>query len=167
MIAIINTGGTFNKVYDPIRGELTIPRNDDAPRRALESMRGLSFEIDGLIYKDSLDMDDADRLQLCRHIQSSKSSRIVVIHGTDTMHLSAAALKEYPIAGKSVVFTGSMYPFSIDPIEATANLSFAVCALEYIPEGVYIAMHGLVLPCTEIRKNRELGLFERVKEERV
>jgi L-asparaginase len=94
MIAIINTGGTFNKVYDPIRGELTIPRNDDAPRRALESMRGLSFEIEGLIYKDSLDMDDADRLQLCRHIQSSKSSRIVVIHGTDTIHLSAAALKE-------------------------------------------------------------------------
>jgi L-asparaginase len=162
-LLIINTGGTFNKRYDPIAGELVVPEDDRAVAAAMAPMRGAAYRVAGLLYKDSLQMDDADRAALCRAVQEAAEARIVVVHGTDTMDRSAAAVAEaLPDGGKRVVFTGAMVPFSIDPVEATANLASAVTAAGYLPPGVYIAMHGWVLPHDRIRKNRARGIFERV-----
>ena len=58
------------------------------------------------------------------------------------MHLSAEVLAKSNI-DKTIVFTGAMVPFSIDPIEAAANLASAVgyaTALDNF--GVFIAMNG-------------------------
>jgi L-asparaginase len=167
MIRIINTGGTFNKRYDPIKGELFVPADDRAVEEALAPMHhGGDILIGGAIYKDSLDMDDTDRDLLCEIVADCDENDIVVVHGTDTMDKSAAAidrwLGEKPL--KRVVLTGAMVPFSIDPVEAVGNLSSAVTAVRYLAPGVYIAMHGLVLPHTRIRKNRERGVFEAVSE---
>jgi L-asparaginase len=163
-VLILNTGGTFNKRYDPIAGELVVPEDDRAVAAALASMAGLSYRIGGLLYKDSLQMDDTDRAMLAEAVSGAPQERIVVVHGTDTMDRSAAAVAQALQGGrKRVVFTGAMVPFSIDPVEATANLVSAVTAVAYLAPGVHVAMHGWVLPHDRIRKNREKGIFERVE----
>ncbi len=166
MLKIINTGGTFNKRYDPIKGELVVPSDDRAVEAAIESMRtGCKMSVQGLIYKDSLDMDDADRGELGESVCKSSENMIVVVHGTDTIDKSAEAIDKRlgELHKKRVVLTGAMVPFSIDPVEATANLASAVTAVRYLEPGVYIALHGLVLPYKMIVKNRERGVFERVE----
>ena len=165
MIKIVNTGGTFNKRYDPIKGELYVPTDNRAVESAISSMRhGCEIAISGAIYKDSLQMDDADRDLLCEIVTKITETNVVIIHGTDTMDKSAKALDLY--LGKShqkrVVFTGAMVPFLIDPVEATANLVMAISVVQFLEPGVYIAMHGMVRPYYSIIKNRELGIFESV-----
>ena len=167
MIRVINTGGTFNKRYDPLKGDLFVPADDKAVEEAIAPMRhGGEIFVVGAIYKDSLEMDDADRDLLCEIVAGSEEKRIVIVHGTDTMDQSAAAVAEWlgEKSGKCVVLTGAMVPFSIDSVEALCNLSSALTAVRYLAPGVHIAMHGLVLPYTRIRKNRERGVFEAVSE---
>ena len=166
VIRIINTGGTFNKRYDIIKGELYVPIDDKAVENALASMRhGCVIKISGAIYKDSLQMDDADRDLLCEIVTKVKEEDIVIVHGTDTMDKSAKALDDWlgESHDKRVVLTGAMVPFSIDPVEATANLVMAVSLVRFLTPGVYIAMHGNVLPYDNIEKNRKIGVFEAIR----
>jgi L-asparaginase len=165
IVRIINTGGTFNKRYDPTKGELYVPTDDRAVESAIASMRhGCEIKISGAIYKDSLQMDDADRDLLCEIVTKVSETEVVIVHGTDTMDKSAKALDRWlgESHQKRVVLTGAMVPFSIDPVEATANLVMAISAVRFLEPGVYIAMHGMVLPYGKIRKNREIGVFERI-----
>jgi L-asparaginase len=165
VIRIINTGGTFNKRYDPIKGKLFVPTDNIAVENAIASMRqGCDIKISGAIYKDSLEMDSADRDLLCEIVTKVTEKFIVIVHGTDTMDKSAKALDEWlgESNDKRVVLTGAMVPFSIDPKEAVANLVMAVSSVRFLDPGVYIAMHGRVLPYDKIKKNREIGIFELV-----
>ncbi len=166
MYKIINTGGTFNKRYDPIRGELIVASDNDAVLAALEPIRaGFDISLVGLFYKDSLEMDETDREVLSNEVCGSNEKNIIVVHGTDTMDRSAEAI-DTALGnghGKTVVLTGAMIPFSIDPVEAVSNLTSAVTASGFLKPGVYISMHGLVLHYRNIVKNRKLGIFERVE----
>ena len=137
-ILIINTGGTFNKVYDPLNGELIVSKTAHTVEQ-IANKWFCEFEVLNIIGKDSLDMTNQDRLELLATISHSGYEYIIVIHGTDTMNMTA----EYLFDGdceKCIVFTGAMVPYSIDPVEATANLSSAygyINALE--KSGIYIA----------------------------
>lgn len=157
---ILNTGGTFNKRYDPISGELFVPA-DNVAIEAICHVLATSIDVRGIIYKDSLEMDEADRALLCDTIRQSAQERIVVVHGTDTMGLSAAAVAAASL-DKTVVFTGAMVPFSIDPIEATANLAMAMSYVQTDSRGVSIVMQGVMGPYDRVKKNRKLGKFEYV-----
>lgn len=155
---IINTGGTFNKRYDPIKGELYVPRDNSAVEAILRTFTE-TLEVEGVIYKDSLEMDDNDRDHLCRNIEQSGDKAIVIVHGTDTMDVSAAAIDAHRFE-KTIVLTGAMVPFSIDPVEATANIALAIGFAKAAKPGVYIAMQGNVAPYQQMIKNRKLGKFE-------
>ena len=62
---------------------------------------------------------------------------------------------------KSILFTGAMVPFSIDPIEATANLASAIGFIHGVDRyGVYISMNGRIESYNNIKKNRTKGFFE-------
>jgi L-asparaginase len=157
-ILIISTGGTFNKVYDPLKGELTIDNSSKAVEK-IASKWLCEFEILNIIGKDSLEISNHDRLELLAAISHSNYEYIIVIHGTDTMHLTA----EYLFDGdceKCIVFTGAMVPYSIDPVEATANLCSAygyIHALE--KSGIYIAMNGIIDTYEKVKKDRKSGKF--------
>ena len=154
---ILNTGGTFNKIYDPIEGELIVPRHDEAIKDILKKIH-LDIEVKGLIYKDSLEFDEDDRRALLEAIQKSPGD-VVVVHGTDTMETSAAFVAPH-IRNKCVVFTGAMVPYSIDKAEASANLALAIAkAMYFRSDGVYIAMHGIVDRYDRVKKNRQRGVF--------
>jgi hypothetical protein len=92
-ILIISTGGTFNKIYDPIEGELVV----DDTSLALKSIASkwlCEFEIINILGKDSLHMDHRDRAELLATIDQSVYYDIIVIHGTDTMDGTAEYLAE-------------------------------------------------------------------------
>jgi L-asparaginase len=157
-IRILSTGGTFNKVYNPLTGTLDV----DPTAKALDTIAKkwlTEFEIQTLIGKDSLEMDDADRQKLLDTIRQAPENTLIVIHGTDTLDRSAAVVAEASLE-KRVIFTGAMMPFSVDPIEATANLASAVgYAHASNTSGVYIAMNGCIGIHTEVVKDRLLGRF--------
>jgi len=157
-ILIINTGGTFNKTYDPVNGTLVV----DTTSKALEEIASkwlCEFEIIHILGKDSLEITSHDRLELMATISQSSYAHIIIIHGTDTMHTTAVYLADGEL-GKSIVLTGAMVPYSIDPVEATANLCSAYGYLNALEkDGVYIAMNGLIGEHTQVKKDRKKGKF--------
>lgn len=157
---ILNTGGTFNKRYNPLTGELFVPSDNGAVEAILQSLV-IEIDVQGILYKDSLEMDDTDRALLADTIAKSDEKVIIVVHGTDTMELSAEAIARLALQ-KTVVFTGAMIPFGIDPIEATANLAMAIGFASRSCSGVYIVMQGICGQYNYVRKNRECGKFEYV-----
>ncbi|RXJ94182.1 asparaginase [Malaciobacter molluscorum] len=158
-VTIINTGGTFNKRYNPIKGQLEVPSDNIALDKIVASCHNVDFEIINIISKDSLDMTDEDRQIICDAVKYSKNENIIIIHGTDTVHLTSALIKEQNIA-KKIVFTGAMVPMSIDTVEATMNFSQALGFLSAnVENGTYISMHGVVVDSSKLVKNREIGQF--------
>ena len=159
-VLVLNTGGTFNKIYDEISGELIVPKNNDAINSILNNAKISNIKVDGLIYKDSLNITNEDRKNLMLYIQKSRFNKIIIIHGTDTMNQTAIYLDK-KIKEKKIVLTGAMKPFSIEPIEATSNLMSAFGFLHSCTKNnIYICMHSLIKKHTKIRKNKKLGIFE-------
>ncbi|MCX6061851.1 MAG: asparaginase domain-containing protein [Campylobacterales bacterium] len=157
---ILNTGGTFNKRYNPLTGELFVPVDNDAVEEILQSLV-IDMDVQGILYKDSLEMGDTDRSLLADTIVQSNEKVIIVVHGTDTMDVSAEVIARLALQ-KTVIFTGAMVPFSVDPIEATANLAMAIGFAQRSCSGVYIVMQGICGQYNYVRKNRECGKFEYV-----
>jgi L-asparaginase len=155
---IIATGGTFDKHYDPIAGALTFGQTHlhgiVARCRLVQAPT-----IEALPLLDSLDMTDADRARVLTACQASSASRIVVVHGTDTMPETAQVLGAAAL-GKTVVLTGAMVPYEISGSDALFNLGFATASASHLPAGVYVAMNGRVLAWNNVRKNRAVGQFE-------
>ena len=158
-VLIISTGGTFNKKYNSQSGNLDIVNGGSALAEIAKHTR-TSFEVLNIIDKDSLDMNKSDRATIATTIKNSKYKNIVVIHGTDTMDKTARYLAKQNLKA-TIILTGAMVPYSIDPIESTANLSMALGYIQASRQkGVYIAMNGVVDRYQRVVKNREVGRFE-------
>jgi len=159
---ILNSGGTFNKRYNPLSGELEVPFDNNAVDKILQSV-DLEYSLSGVVYKDSLNMTSDDRKMLASIIRESLNETFIIVHGTDTIDLSAEFLSEI-FDNKKIILTGSMKPFEIDNIEATINLGIAIGFSQALTQsGVYICMNGYVKRWNKIVKNRELGKFEVVQ----
>lgn len=159
-LLVINTGGTFNKRYNEQTGTLDVAQDNKAILDILNKCaRGnLKIDIKGIIFKDSLKIDDDDREEMVETI--GKYDKILIVHGTDTMDETAKFI-ESKIKDKLVVLTGAMHPYSIDQIEATSNFMIGLSFLQtYENTGVFISMHGLVKEHEKLIKNRDLGIFQ-------
>jgi L-asparaginase len=155
---IIVTGGTFDKQYDELRGELTF--KDSHLPAILKQARitaPIVLEINQLI--DSLHMQDVNRQHILSSCRAALEERIVIVHGTDTMAVTARVLGEAGLA-KSIVLTGAMIPYAIMGSDSLFNLGFAIAAAQLLPPGVYLAMNGQVFPWDNVRKNTASGVFE-------
>jgi L-asparaginase len=159
---ILNSGGTFNKRYNSLSGLLEVPYDNYAIDKIIESF-DIKCGLAGIIYKDSLDMDSNDRKILANIITESTDEAFIIIHGTDTIDLSAEFLAEV-FTDKIIILTGAMKPFEIDNIEAAVNLGMAVGFAKAVKEnGVYICMNGHVGVWNKVVKNKALGKFEIVR----
>ena len=160
-ILIVSTGGTFNKIYDPIKGEFIIDVESQALNKIAKKWL-CEFNIVNIIGKDSLDMTNHDRLELLATISQSEYHHILIVHGTDTMELTAEYLADAELE-KCIVLTGAMVPYSVDPVEATANLSSAYGYMNALDkEGVFIAMNGVMGTYEQLKKDRIKGKFTTV-----
>ena len=158
-ITVINTGGTFNKRYNPLTGELEVPKDSLALDEIISYCYNIDFDVLNVISKDSLDMSDADREFIVKTIKNCKNENIIIVHGTDTMGLTASFIDE-KVNDKTIVLTGAMLPISINKVEATLNFSQAIGFLNAnIENGIYISMHGSVKNYKKLIKNREIGQF--------
>jgi len=157
-IRIVVTGGTFDKQYDEIRGELTFAHSH-LPEilRYSRCTVPVSIEINQLI--DSLQMQDEGREKIRLSCESAPEGRLVITHGTDTMTVTARVLGEAALA-KTIVLTGAMVPYAVAGSDALFNLGFAIAAVQTLPNGVYIAMNGRIFTWNLVRKNRDRGVFE-------
>ena len=158
-ITVLNTGGTFNKRYNPILGQLEVPRDNIALDKIVKSCFNIKFEIRNIVSKDSLDFTQEDRETILENIINSENDKIIIIHGTDTVDLTAKFIED-KIENKKVVFTGAMIPMSIDEVEATMNFSQAIGFLNApIENGIYLSMHGSVIEHSKLKKDRSVGQF--------
>ena len=158
-ITVINTGGTFNKRYNPLSGELEVPKDSLALDEIIGYCYNIDFEVSNIISKDSLEMSDVDRELIVRTIKDCKNQNIIIVHGTDTMDLTTKYL-DAKINDKTIILTGAMLPISINKVEATLNFSQAIGFFNSNCEsGIYISMHGSVKNYKKLVKNRELGKF--------
>lgn len=159
-ILIINTGGTFNKRYNPLKGELEVPKDGIAVESILQYCNNTSYELLNIIHKDSLEMTEEDRELIVKTIQTSSCRKVLIVHGTDTMDVTATFLALH-IKDKVITLTGAMVPLSISTVEATSNFMMALGDLMCREKnGIYLAMHGAVAIHGSIYKNRQKGIFE-------
>jgi L-asparaginase len=157
-IRILATGGTFDKEYDELTGELYFKESHIPDMLRLGRCR-LPVEVRTLMMIDSLRMTDADRQLILEHCARAEERRIVVIHGTDSMELTAAVLGRN-IVDKTVVLTGAMVPYTFGSSDGLFNLGTALAFVQTLPPGVYVAMNGRCFAWRSVRKNRDLGVFE-------
>ncbi len=157
-LRIIATGGTFDKHYDPLTGQLVFG-DSVLPEAIARARLAEPPAFEPLMAIDSLDMDDSHRLQVLQACERSPEQRIVIVHGTDTMRETAEVLGRAALS-KTIVLTGAMVPCRVDGSDALFNLGFACAAVQLGSPGVWIAMQGKLFPWDDVRKNREAGRFE-------
>lgn len=160
---ILNSGGTLNKRYNPLNGELEVPFDNSVIERILNSVDNNGYSLAGVVYKDSLDMDINDRKMLANIIMESTDDTFIIVHGTDTMHVTAEFLSEI-FEDRKIILVGAMNPFEIDNVESSLNIGIAIGFSKAVNDcGVYICMSGHVELWDKIEKNRNLGKFEVVR----
>lgn len=157
-IRILVTGGTFDKEYNELNGTLSF--HHTYVEQMLERGRcRLDVTVEVLMMKDSLEMTDADRARIVHECNDCDEERVVITHGTDTMVETAKAIAA-GVKSKTIVLTGAMVPYAFGSSDGLFNLGSALSFAQALPHGVYVAMNGRVFLWNNVRKNRELGVFE-------
>ncbi len=157
-LRIIATGGTFDKHYDPITGQLIFV--DSVLPEALARARITDpTRFESLMAIDSLDMNDAHRAQIRSACERSDEQKIVIIHGTDTMRETAQVLGQAGLQ-KTIVLTGAMVPYRVASSDALFNLGFAIAVAQLNAPGVFVAINGRVFSWDRVRKNKADGVFQ-------
>jgi L-asparaginase len=159
-IRILVTGGTFDKEYNELTGELFFQDTHTGDMLRLGRCL-LQVEIETLMMIDSLQMTDGDRRHILERCAAVPEKRIVITHGTDTMPETAAVLGP-ALKGKTVVLTGAMVPYTFGSSDGLFNLGTALAFVQTLPDGVYVAMNGRCFPWRTVRKNKKKGIFESV-----
>ena len=158
-IVFLATGGTFDKVYYDALSDYRI--GDPQVSSILEQAKvALDYQVEAIISKDSLDLNDDDRIVLSERIAKDANTHFVVVHGTDTMAETARTLQG--IEGKTIVLTGAMQPARFKNSDAEFNTGFALAAVQLLKPGVYIAMNGEIFIADKVRKDRDKGCFEAI-----
>ena len=157
-IRIFITGGTFDKEYNELNGQLYF--KDSHLPEMLDLGRNLvPVEIRTLMMVDSLKMSAADRELITDHCLKSPEERIIITHGTDTMAETARLIAE-KVKDKTIVVTGAMIPYKFGSSDGLFNLGSAMAFVQTLPHGVYVAMNGRYFHADNVRKNKETGEFE-------
>lgn len=160
-IRIFITGGTFDKEYNELNGELYF--KDTHMSELLEKGRSkLPVEIRTLMMVDSLEMTNNDRDLIAYQCNQCEETMIVITHGTDTMSETAKYLAA-KVKDKTIVLTGAMIPIKFGSSDGLFNLGSALAFAQTLPGGVYVAMNGRYFNWDNVRKNKQTGVFEEVK----
>ena len=159
MIQIFITGGTFDKSYNHLSGDLFFEKTH-IPEMLKRSKSRLNVEVKTLMMIDSLEMTENDINKIIKECKDSKSKRIVITHGTDTMVNTAGKIAK-KIDDKTIVLTGAMIPYAFgSSSDGFFNLGSALSFVQTLETGIYIAMNGQYFKYNNVIKDKEKGYFK-------
>ena len=184
-IRIFVTGGTFDKEYNELNGELYF-KNSQIPDVLTRGRSRVPVAIRTLMMVDSETVTDEDRELIAHNCLKAKEKRILITHGTDTMVETARHIADKlggreggkgeekrdaggdagidghqeRNMGKTIVLTGAMVPYTFGSSDGMFNLGSAMAYVQVLPPGVYIAMNGRSFDWDKVRKNTRIGEFE-------
>ena len=157
-VRIFITGGTFDKEYNELNGELFF-KDSHLPEMLRLGRCKVDVDIRTLMMIDSLEMTDEDRELIARHCETCEEKQIVITHGTDTLTDTAKILAN-KVRDKTIVLTGAMVPYKFGSSDGLFNLGSALAFVQTLRTGVYIAMNGKCFNWNNVRKNKQTGMFE-------
>lgn len=162
-VRIFITGGTFDKEYNELTGQLYF--TDTHLHDLLQMGRcRVPVEIRTLMMIDSLEMTAEDRELIVHQCTYCEEDKIVITHGTDTMAETAAVIaRTLANDSKTIVLTGAMIPIKFGSSDGLFNLGSALAFAQTLPPGVYVAMNGRYFHWDNVRKNKDSGIFEEIK----
>ncbi|HYP43370.1 MAG TPA: asparaginase domain-containing protein, partial [Candidatus Nitrosocosmicus sp.] len=108
-IRILITGGTFDKEYNELTGQLYF-KETHLPEMLKLGRCSVDVEFETLFMMDSLEMNEEHRRVIAAHCLEAKEDKIIITHGTDTMTETGQYLSTV-IKKKTVVLTGAMIPY--------------------------------------------------------
>jgi len=157
-IRIFVTGGTFDKEYNELNGQLHF-QNTLIPELLKMGRSRLDIQVRTLMMIDSLEMTDVDRNIIVESCTRSTEKQIIITHGTDTVCETAEKIATENL-DKTIVLTGAMIPIRFGSSDGLFNLGSALAYVQTLPPGVYIAMNGRYFNLNNVRKNKQTGYFE-------
>ena len=160
-IRIFVTGGTFDKEYNELTGELFF-KETHLPEMLNRARSTLDVTVRTLMMIDSLNMSDEDRELIAHQCRAAEEDKIIITHGTDTMSVTARVLAE-KVKDKTIVLTGAMIPYKFGSSDGFFNLGGALAFAQTLPHGVYVAMNGRYFTWDNVRKNKQTGQFEELQ----
>lgn len=157
-LRVFVTGGTFDKEYDELTGTLHFEAThvEEMLRRG-RCMLDVNVEV--LMMMDSLEMKESHRHRIVEACVACADTQIVITHGTDTM-VETAAVIAAAMSTKTIVLTGAMVPYAFGSSDGLFNLGSALSFVQALAPGVYVAMNGRCFRWDDVRKNRDVGVFE-------
>jgi L-asparaginase len=164
-IRLLVTGGTFDKNYNEITGDLYF-KSTHVPKILEDGRCTLDVNVSELMMIDSRNMDDDYRSTIYRECTLADEDKIVITHGTDSMVETACYLAERGLE-KSVVLTGAIIPFAFGFSDSPFNLGSALAFVQVVPPGVYVVMNGRIFESTNVRKDMETCIFHQIMPEHV
>ncbi len=164
MIQVFVTGGTFDKEYNFITGELFF-KDTHLKEMFARGRCTIDIDVKTLMMVDSLEMTEEDRSIVLHNCRKAASDKIVLTHGTDRMVETAKALAGANIKDKTIILTGAMIPYAFGTSsDGFFNLGSALAFAQTLPSGVYVVMNGRYFDWDNVRKNRKTGNFEEMQE---
>jgi len=161
VIKILITGGTFDKEYMELTGEL-IFKNTHVHEMLKLGRCGVEVKIRTLMMIDSLEMTEYHRNIILEKCRNSKEEKIIITHGTDSITETARLLVEN-VKDKTIVLTGAMIPYAFGSSDGLFNFGSALAFVQSLPHGVYIVMNGKYFNWDNVKKNKVTGKFEEIR----
>ena len=158
---IFITGGTFDKEYNELTGELYFKRSHMYELLELGRCR-LDVDIETLMMVDSMEMSTTERNYIIQKCIEEPVQQIVITHGTDTMVTTTRMLAD-AVQDKTIVLTGAMIPVKFGSSDGLFNMGSALSFVQALTQGVYIAMNGQIFNQENVKKNKKLGIFEELE----
>lgn len=160
LLQIITTGGTIDKIYYDEKSDYQIGEPEIG--RILTDLKvAFRWQIQPMMRKDSLELNDADRDLIRRAVEASDAEYFLITHGTDTMVETAKVLQG--MTDRVIVLTGALNPARFIGSDAVFNIGCAVGAVQSLSSGVWIVMNGQVWAPDKVRKNRKENRFEAIE----
>jgi len=161
-VYVLTTGGTIEKVYSERNG--SVENLNSKIDRYLRLLRLPDIEVNvvPLMNKDSLEMTNQDRVLILGMVRAilKENAPIVITHGTDTMVETGLYLQRaLPELKSSIVLTGAMTPLGFEGSDGLQNLTESLMAVQLLPPGVHVVMHGRAYPVHRVRKDHTLNRF--------
>ena len=160
-IKLFATGGTFDKEFNEINGELFFKKTNLYELLDLGRCK-LDIKIETLMMIDSLRMSETERNYIVSKCKKEDTHKIIITHGTDTIVETAKILAE-SINDKTIILTGAMIPIKFGSSDGLFNLGSALSFVQTLKPGIYITMNGRYFHWDNVKKNKKIGAFEKVR----